>query len=377
MPRYSDFLKPKILMVAPSLGILGGQAVQAANLLVRLRAEGADIDILPVNPVLPGVFGPLQRVKYIRTILTETAYIASLLVRVPAYDILHVFSSSFSSFVLAPTPAILIGRLFGKRVLLNYRSGHLRNHLRQWRTAVPTIRLVDRIVVPSGFLQDVFAEFGLEAVAVYNIVDTARFRYRVRKPLRPVFLSNRNLEPIYNVGCTIDAFAAIQSRFPDAVLTIAGDGTERAALESRVSSLGLRHVRFLGRVEHDRMHELYDEADIYLNSSVVDNMPVSIIEAYAAGTPLVTTDAGGIPYIVRNGETGLMVPQRDPDAMARAAMRYLDEPELAEQITRTALNDCAKYQWPAVRDQWLAIYRNLYEGRASGVRLTAAGSPEL
>ncbi|MEJ7607878.1 MAG: glycosyltransferase family 4 protein [Bryobacteraceae bacterium] len=359
-------MPPRVLIVAPSLRILGGQAVQAASLRERLREAGVSVDFLEVNPLLPGIFGELQKIKYVRTVLTEAAYITSLLLRVPKYDVLHIFSSSFSSFLIAPTPAILIGRLYGKRTLLNYRSGHLENHLKKWRTAVPTLQMTDRIVVPSGYLVDVFAKFHLRAWPIFNIVDTSRFQFRLRNPLRPVFLSNRNLEPIYNVGCTLKAFALVQRQFPESSLTIAGDGSERAALESQVAELRLQNVRFLGRVEHSRMHELYGQTDLYLNSSVVDNMPVSIIEAYASGTPLVTSDAGGIPYIVSHEETGLMVPQNNPLAMAEAALRYLTEPGLAERVTLNGFRECQNYQWPAVREQWISMYRDTYHGTSSG-----------
>ena len=315
----------RVLIVAPSLGILGGQAVQAARLLARLRAEPSlEVAFLPVNPRLPGLFGRLQQVKYVRTVLTSVAYVASLLWRVRSFDVIHVFSASYTSFVIAPTPAILVAKLYGKKIVLNYRSGEAADHLARWRrTALPTIRLVDAVAVPSGYLVDVFARFNLRARSIFNFVETERFRFRPRRPLRPVFLSNRNLEPLYNVGCILRAFAIVQRRVPDATLTIAGDGSQRAALEQLARELDLRNTEFVGRVEQERMPDLCERADIYLNSSDIDNMPGSIIEAYAAGLPVVTTDAGGIPYILADGETGLMVGRGDHEALAAAALRLL------------------------------------------------------
>ncbi len=118
-------------------------------------------------------------------------------------------------------------------------------------------------------------------------------------------------------------------------------------------------MEFIGRVPHSRMPELYDAADIYLNSPNVDNMPGSIIEAYAAGVPVVTTNAGGIPYIVTHGETGLMVERNDHEAMAREAIRLLESEELAATIARKAHAECRKYSWGAVREEWLGLYREL------------------
>lgn len=351
----------RVLIVAPSLGILGGQAVQAARLVARLQVEPSlEVSFLPINPRLPGLFGKLQGVKYVRTVLTSLAYVATLLARVRSFDVIHVFSASYSSFVIAPTPAILISKLYGKKIVLNYRSGEAEDHLQRWRrTAIPTIRLVDEIAVPSGYLVDVFARFGLHARSIYNFVETDRFRFRDRKPLRPVFLSNRNLEPLYNVACILRAFAIVQRRYPEAALIVAGDGSQRAELETLARTLELRNTEFIGRVEQARMHELCERADIYLNSSNIDNMPGSIIEAYAAGLPVVTTDAGGIPYILKHEETGLMVVRGDHEALAASAIRLLEDGELAARLASNAHAACRRYSWAAVRDEWLKLYFEL------------------
>lgn len=369
--------KTRVLMVAPSLGILGGQAVQAARLLARLRLEkDLEIDFLPVNPRLPGLLGRLQEIKYVRTVLTSAQYAASLLIKVRRYDVIHIFSASYFSFVLAPTPAILVSRLYGKRTVLNYRSGEAEDHLVRWRrTALPTMRMVDAIITPSGYLVDVFKRFDLEAHSIFNIVETERFRFRKRVPLKPVFLSNRNFEPLYNVACTLRAFALIQKRFPDARLLLAGDGSLRAELEALAQALALRGVEFVGRVEPERMPELYDAADVYLNSPDIDNMPGSIIESFASGLPVVTTNAGGIPYIVTNQETGLMVERNDHHAMAAEAIRLLEDPALAEEIASAAYDECRKYAWDSVRDEWMGLYRRL-AGAKEGPKLKAYDETE-
>lgn len=368
----------RILIVAPSLDILGGQAVQAARLLARLREEPSlEVSFLPVNPRLPGALRGLQQIKYVRTVVTSLAYAASLLARAHRYDILHVFSASYFSFVLAPTPAILAGKLYGKKVVLNYRSGEAEDHLTRWRrTALPTMRLANEIVVPSGYLVDVFARFGLRARPVFNFVDTARFRFHARRPLRPVFFSNRNFEPLYNVPCVLRAFQIIQRRFPDARLVLAGDGSQRAGLEALARSLALRNVEFLGRVDQTRMPELYDAADIYLNTPDIDNMPGSVIESFASGLPVVTTDAGGIPYIVSDGETGMMVARGDHEALAARAVRLLEDEALASDIAARAHEECRKYSWDAVRGEWLKLYRGLAQAQTPATEIELGAAPQ-
>jgi L-malate glycosyltransferase len=378
-PQAADERRPlRVLLVGPSTDILGGQAVQLERLLARFREEPAlEVGFVPVNPRLPGPLRRLQAVKYVRTVTTSLAYWWLLVRRVPRYDVIHIFSASYTSFVIAPTPALLVAKLFGRRAVLNYRSGECEDHLRRWRrTALPTIRRFDLIAVPSGYLVDVFARFGLTARAVFNFVDKARFRFRERRPLAPRFLSNRNHEPLYNVAMALRAFARVQARHPDASLTVVGDGSQRRSLEQLARQLGLRRVEFVGRVPNERMPAFYEAADVYLNTPDIDNMPGSIIEAYAAGLAVVTTDAGGVPYIVRDGETGLVVPRGDHERMAEAALRLLEDDELAQRLIAGARAECQKYSWEAVRGEWLDLYRGLVGRGEASETPEAAGAAD-
>jgi L-malate glycosyltransferase len=359
-PRASH-ARLRILLVAPSLDMLGGQSRQAARLLERLAEEPSlDVAFLPINPRLLGILRPVQSVRYVRTALRTLLYWVNLLRHARHYDILHVFSAAYYAYILAALPAILVGRLYRRRVILNYRSGEAEDHLANWRlTALPTIRLAHAIVVPSGYLVDVFARFGLSARAIANIVELDRFAFRERRPLRPVFLTSRLLEPLYNVPCVLRAFAHIQQRYPEARLTVAGEGWQRPALESLARDLGLRNTEFVGRVPFERMPALYDAADIYLTATDIDNMPSSITECLASGLPVVTTDAGGITHIVSHEHTCLMVPRGDHRAMAAAALRLLENPELARQLGRRGREHCQSFTWPAVQREWIKLYHEL------------------
>ena len=358
----------RVLIVAPSFDILGGQAVQADRLLQRLRQEpGLEVDLLAVNPRLPGILRRLQSIKYVRTIVTSIAYIASLFKEVRKYDAIHIFSASYFSFLLAPTPAILISKLYGKGILLNYHSGEADDHLRRWRrSAIPTLKLADQLIVPSEYLVEVFAEFGLPAKAIYNLIETDRFRFHERLILEPKFLSNRNFEKHYGVDRVLRAFAVIQNRFPEAQLVLAGDGPERAALEQLASDLKLQNTEFVGRVAHDQVIELYDANDVFLNGSEIDNQPLSILEAFACGLPVVTTDAGGIPYMVDDGRTGLIVPKGNYQQLAASALRLFTEPGLAQGLIQQGRDECRKYRWESVRGDWLKVYKELASRRMTG-----------
>jgi glycosyltransferase involved in cell wall biosynthesis len=351
----------RVLIAAPSLDILGGQSRQAIRLMTGLSTEPElEIGFVPHNPRLPGPFRLLQKIKYVRTVVMTLQYTAMLLARVWRYDIVHTFSASYYSYLISAVPAILVGRLYGKKVILNYRSGEAEDHLQNWPlTGIPTMRLADCIVAPSGYLVEVFARFGLRARAIYNIVELDRFSFRERRPLRPVFLVSRLLEPLYNVACVLRAFQLIQRRYPEARLTVAADGILRPDLEALARTLELRHTKFIGFVKFEQMPEMYDNADIYLTATNLDNMPSSITECMASGVPVVTTNAGGIPYIVTHEETCLMIPLDDHEAMAAAAIRLLEDDELAAGIALRARASSRKFTWPAVRDEWLKLYREL------------------
>jgi L-malate glycosyltransferase len=353
----------RVLLTAAPLDILGGQAVQARRLIEDISREpGVQIDFVPIAPRLPGAWRALQRVKYLRTAVTTPAFVWKLLRGVRRCQVVHAFSGSGTSFLLSTAPAILVARLYRKPILVHYHDGRAGWHLKHWRSA-RLLRLADRIVTPSEYLVRVFAEFGYKAHAIFNSLDLTRFRYRERRPERPVFLHNRGMEGLYNIPCALRAFALVQRRYPESSLIMANDGPLRGDLERMAAGMGLRNVHFVGQVPPERIAGLYDEADIYLTSSNIDNMPLSVLECYASGLPVVATEAGGIPYIARDGETALLVPLDDHEAMARSAIRLLEEDGLAVRLARAARYECERYTWMAVREEWLGLYGELSKRR--------------
>jgi glycosyltransferase involved in cell wall biosynthesis len=343
-------------MVAPGLDLLGGQGIQARALADALRSDGYPLTFVPIDPRFPAPLQWIRRYRYVRTMLNEALYVARL-PRVRNADVIHVFSASYWSFLLAPVPAILAAKLLRKPVVLHYHSGEAADHLLRWRrTVAPFLRMVDEIVVPSAYLQDIFASHGYPTRVIPNLIDTSAFPYRERMPLRPLLLSVRNLESHYRVDNTIRAFAHLKARFADATLTIAGFGTQEQSLRKLVDDLRLDGVRFVGSVDRATLPATFAAADIFVNSSVIDNQPVSILEAFASGLPVVSTPTGDIPAMVREGEAGMLVRPEDPAAMADALTRLLEAPELALRIARCARREVERYTWPSVRDQWHTLY---------------------
>ena len=131
----------------------------------------------------------------------------------------------------------------------------------------------------------------------------------------------------------LEAMASVLEQVPDARLTLAGDGTERDFLEQRAQELGVAHaVEFLGAVEHDRMSALYDAADVFCLPSFAEGIPIVLMEAMAMEIPVVATEIMGVPELVDDEKSGLLVPPARPERLATALVRLLTDPELREQM---------------------------------------------
>ena len=348
--------RPRLAIVAPSLDILGGQSVLARQMQDDLTRAGYDVVFVPVNPRLWRPFRWIRRVPGLRTIVNQLLYLPTLL-RLSQVDVVHAFSASYWSFLLAPMPALVLGQVFGKRTILHYHSGEADDHLAHWgRLVHPWLAFADEIVVPSHYLAGVFKKYGYDTRVIYNTADLSGYTFRDRHPLGRHVISVRNLEPHYRVDVVIRAFAAVSAEWPDAMLTVIGAGSEYATLRQLAAELNLHRVRFMGRVEPADMPRLYDEADVFVNASVVDNQPVSILEAFASGVPIITTPTGDIAAMVRDGETGVIVSGPDPAAFAEAIVGLLADEPRARALACAGHRELARYQWATVADAWADVY---------------------
>ena len=350
----------RVAIVAPSLRYIGGQSAQA-DLLLRSWQNDPDIDIsfLAVDPPFPGFLAWAENILGLRTILREPIYFWHLWRGLKGVDVAHIFSASYWSFLLAPAPAWLFTKLRGCKRLINYHSGEARDHLQRFRSGKFVLSRVDKIVVPSGFLVDVFREFGLLASAVPNIVDLSQFRYRERSLLRPHLVCTRGFSHYYSVDVVVRAFAEVKKEYSGAQLDLVGNGPLEPDIRKLVADLNLTDVNFTGVASRQEIGKYYDQADVFINASWLDNMPLSIIEAFAAGTPVVTTSPECMPYLVEHERTGLLSPVGDEKALAANVIRLLRNPKLAATLAENAHREAQKYTWEVVREQWLKIYREL------------------
>jgi glycosyltransferase involved in cell wall biosynthesis len=367
----------RVAVVAASLRILGGQAVQAQRMLDGWRRDPrVDAWLVPINPVPPRPLDAWLRVKYARTLVTQLSYWPLLLRELRRADVVHAFSAAHSSFFLAPLPAIVVAKALGRPVVLNYHSGEASDHLRRSAAARHVMQQwVDLNVVPSPFLREVLATYGIAAWTIPNTIDLTQFAYRVRDPLRPHLLSTRAFEPIYNVACVLRAFARIQARRPDARLMLVGAGSQEPALRAFAERLALRHVTFAGCVPPSEIARYYAAADIYVQTPSIDNLPLSVLEAFASGLPVVSTDVGGISAILTHGVHGLLAPPDDDAAVASHVLTLLESRPYARRLAAAARDTCARYEWAAAREAWLAAYRSVLPRRDGVSASEPSGNP--
>lgn len=361
----SGFGALRLTIVGPLPPPAGGMANQTQQLAELLAAAGAEVRVVQTN----GTYRPawVSSLPVVRAGFRLLPYLLRLWAAAGRSDLFHVMANSGWSWHLFAAPAIRIAAWRGVPVVVNYRGGEAAAFLaRSHRSVRSTLARATIVAVPSGFLQKVFGDFGIAADVVPNIVDLGRFRPATSGRQRGAHLVvTRNLEPIYDNATALRALAIVRGRQPAATLTIAGSGPELAALQALAAELGVADaVRFAGRLDRDAVAALYRDADIALNPSTVDNMPNSLLEAMASGVPIVSTDVGGVPFIVQDGTTALLVPPGDPRSMADAALRLLDNPAEAARLAASGLETARRYTWKEVSQVLADVYlRAVASGR--------------
>ncbi len=347
----------RVCIVGPLPPPSGGMANQTRQLADLLRGEGFRVVVVQTNaPYRPGW---VQHLRGLRALFRLVPYAARLWSQVRDADVVHLMANSGWSWFLVAVPAALVARLRAVPLLVNYRGGEAALFLERSAWAVrPIVRGAAALVVPSGFLQQVFARFGMSAAIVPNIIDLGKFRpVPARASAGAHLVVARNLEPIYDNATAIRALALIRQEVGQARLSIAGEGPLLASLQRLVAGLGLAGaVHFCGRVANAEMPGLYASADVCLNPSLADNMPISVLEALASGVPVVSTNVGGVPHLVEHEKTALLVGPGDPAAMAQAVLRVLRDTALSARLRAAGLDQARRFDWASVRPRLLAIY---------------------
>jgi glycosyltransferase involved in cell wall biosynthesis len=279
------------------------------------------------------------------------------------FDVAHVDVFSGSAFLWAEA-ACGAAEAVNKPYVLTLHGGALPEFAARWPRRVS--RLLTRaaaVTAPSRYLQERMAPYapGLRLIPNPLHADQFHFRARVRPASRLVWL--RAFHEIYNPALAPQVLARLRRRFPDARLTMIGpdkgDGSlQRTQRVARAEGIADR-VAFPGAIDRLDVPQWLDRGDLFLNTTDVDNTPLSVLEALASGLPVVSTNAGGLSFLLENGHDALLVPSRDPDAMARALERALTEDGLAARLSENGRAKALSFDWSRLLPIWRALFQDV------------------
>lgn len=350
--------RPTLCIVGPLLGRNPGWVTTPGEILADL---------------FRGLGYPVLSVSSIPNRLLRLADIVQALVRHRnriELALLQVYSGP--SFAVEDI-ASRICRRFGIPVVMVLHGGAMPAFMaRHPRWATRVLSRAEMLVAPSAFLARAVKERGLQVQVIPNLLELHKYPFRVRQRLEPRLLWMRTFHPIYNPAMAIRAFERIRRVHPEARLVMAGQEKGLGpAVRKMVGDLGLDEaVSFPGFLDGPAKAREGNAADIFLNTNHIDNMPVSVLEACAMGLPVVATAVGGVPDLLTDGQTGLLVGDDDWAAMAEAVDRLLHDEELAERLSRNGRRLAEASAWENVRPQWEALIRRFARRVHPGRRVT-------
>jgi glycosyltransferase involved in cell wall biosynthesis len=336
----------RVAIVSPFPPPIGGMAHQADILAGYLEGEGLTVHRIRTN-----------RFRNVLPLRDMASWHRFWSLR-KAFDVVNIHTCCYASYFGTTAPIIWMAKKLGKRVVVTYHGGSAREVFeRTGECGLRWLRIADVVTVPSRFLHDIFSEFNLKTRIVANVSEPGVGKEPPRRPRpeAPRLIMTRGLGHYYNVPCTVRAFQIVRYRYPKATLLLAGGGNRERHVRALVRRLNVPNVAFLGHLDRRAIWELYRSGDIFVNSSNEDNLPLTFIEAFLFGVPIVTTNAGGIPYMVEHGKSARVVERNDHEALAREIIHLLEHPDQAQEQARAAQASIDQYRWEAVRDDWFDV----------------------
>ncbi|MCC8358545.1 glycosyltransferase family 4 protein [Salinimicrobium sediminilitoris] len=212
-------------------------------------------------------------------------------------------------------------------------------------------------VAPSHFLFDIFVDHGFSNSRIIpNSITLENYPFKERKTFKPKFLWVRRFQERYNPLMAIKVFEQVYKKHPEAKMCMVGpekDGSLATCKEyAKQKNLP---VEFPGKMKKKDWAALSLDYDFFINSTDVDNTPISVIEAMALGLPVISTDVGGMPYLIENDKDGILVPQNDVPAMVSAIEDLLQNPEKSQNIAQAAYEKVRQFDWEIVKEEWISV----------------------
>jgi glycosyltransferase involved in cell wall biosynthesis len=272
-----------------------------------------------------------------------------------AYDLAHVDVYSGAAFRWAEWVTVLL-RTLKKPVVLTLHGGDLASFSRaHQRRVARLLSMADAVTTPSRYLANSVHEMRGDIEVIPNPIETSAYTYVERSHPAPKLVWLRSFHRIYDPVLAIRVLAKLTASGFDARLTMIGPDKDGSLAETRAEAIRLgvlQRVHFVGGVPKSDVPRLLAECDIFLNTSTIDNTPVSVIEAMATGLLVVSTSVGGVPYLIDSGHDGILVGRGDADAMAEAVRQYLERPGFAARVSRNARAKAEKFSWDEVLPRW-------------------------
>lgn len=275
------------------------------------------------------------------------------------YDCAQVDVYSGPAFFWAESICWVLRRAH-KPYVLTLHGGNLPGFARRWPGRVRKLLGSARAVTcPSTYLREQMKPWRADIRLLPNPLDITCYPYRERRQPQPQLVWLRAFHAIYNPTMAARVTAGLATDFPQVHLTMIGPDKKDGSLEvfrGEIKRLGLESkVSLPGGVAKATVGQWLDQGDIFLNTTQVDNTPVSVIEAMGCGLPVVSTNVGGLSYLLKDGHDALLTPSDDTEAMIQAARRVLMEPGLAERLGRTARQKAESFDWSVILPQWEAL----------------------
>ena len=252
---------------------------------------------------------------------------------------------------------IIAGKIWRKRTIITYHGGGAANYFeRHGGFASRWLNRADVVIVLNGYLEKVFKEYNIPCVVIPNVIELRQNIYRSKTEICPKLISVRTLSETYRIDLILQAYKQVMEYYPNATLVVLGDGDKRAELEQYVRDNHLTGVRFFGQVPNGQIYNYLQKNDILLSAPIVDNMPVSIMEAMNAGLLVISSRVGGVPYMIDEGHSGLLFDRGNADQMAKQILWALENQIDCLKMIDNAHNEVQKYCWNQVRAKLLPLY---------------------
>jgi glycosyltransferase involved in cell wall biosynthesis len=281
------------------------------------------------------------------------------------FDVAQVDVFSGPAFLWSELVCLLL-RQIGKPYILTLHGGNLPAFGRRWSWRLRRqLRLAAAVTTPSRYLFEAMRPYRRELKLLPNSLDVSAFQFRLRHDVSPRLVWLRKFHHLYNPSLAPRTVALLKDEFPELHLTMIGpdkgDGalahTQRTSTELGLSA---RHISFQSTIPASQVPCELEKSDIFLNTTNFDNTPVSILEAMAGGMCIVSTEVGGIPFLLEDGYDSLLVPPDEPLAMARAIRRILTEPGLAQRLSFNARRKVEEFDWSKILPQWEDLLAGVY-----------------